>query len=163
MQHSAHLLMIQPVRFEYNTQTAANNSFQTATDARGNEVQQKAQQEFDAFIELLRAHDIDITVVKDTAIPHTPDSVFPNNWISFHDPGIICLYPMFAPNRRQERKQTVLDAIAAKFRVQEQIDFTWHEAGNRFLEGTGSMVLDRDHKIAYACLSPRTDLTVLQD
>ncbi|MFZ2783451.1 MAG: arginine deiminase-related protein [Sediminibacterium sp.] len=163
MQHSAHLLMIQPVRFEYNTQTAVNNSFQTATDARGNEVQQKAQQEFDAFIELLRAHDIDVTVVKDTAIPHTPDSVFPNNWISFHDPGIICLYPMFAPNRRQERKQTVLDAIAAKFRVQEQIDFTWHEAGNRFLEGTGSMVLDRDHKIAYACLSPRTDLTVLQD
>ena len=125
MQHSAHLLMIQPVRFEYNTQTAANNSFQTATDARGNEVQQKAQQEFDAFIELLRAHDIDITVVKDTAIPHTPDSVFPNNWISFHDPGIICLqlgnYVFIEYEKGQDRKRPAQGFPQATVVLQAQV------------------------------------------
>jgi hypothetical protein len=163
MQHSAHLLMIQPVRFEYNAETAVNNSFQNASADAGNVVQQKAQAEFDAFIAVLRSNDIDVTVVKDTPVPHTPDSVFPNNWISFHEPGTICLYPMFAANRRQERKQHVLDTLSEKFRINKQIDFTAHEAGNHFLEGTGSMVLDREHRIAYACLSPRTDLIVLED
>ncbi|MDD2791873.1 MAG: arginine deiminase-related protein [Sediminibacterium sp.] len=163
MQHSAHLLMIQPVRFEFNTETAVNNSFQTASADAGNIVQQKAQAEFDAFIALLQSNDIDVTVVKDTPVPHTPDSVFPNNWISFHEPGSICLYPMFAPNRRLERKQHVLDVLSEKFRIEEQINFTAHEAENHFLEGTGSMVLDREHRIAYACLSPRTNLRVLED
>jgi len=163
MQHSAHLLMIQPVRFEYNAETAVNNSFQTASADTGSLVQQKAQAEFDAFIALLRSKDIDVTVVQDTPAPHTPDSVFPNNWISFHEPGTICLYPMFAANRRMERKQHVLDTLSEKFRIEQQIDFTAHESENHFLEGTGSMVLDREHRIAYACLSPRTDLIVLND
>lgn len=163
MQHSAHLLMIQPVRFEYNAETAVNNSFQTISAEAANEIQQKAQAEFDAFIALLRSKDIDVTVVKDTPDPHTPDSVFPNNWISFHEPGTICLYPMFAANRRLERKQHVLDTLSEKFRIEKQIDFTAHEAENLFLEGTGSMVLDRDNRIAYACLSPRTNLIVLEN
>jgi hypothetical protein len=124
-------------------------------------VQEKALQEFDGFVTKLQAHSINVTVVQDTAEPHTPDSIFPNNWISFHSNGSICLYPMFAVNRRQERKQHVLDAINEKFTVNSTIDFTATETDNIFLEGTGSMVLDRDNQIAYACLSPRTDKGLL--
>ena len=103
-----------------------------------------------------------MTVVQDTAEPYTPDSIFPNNWISFHSDGTICLYPMFAENRRRERKPTVLLQIASKFELTNKVDFTEQEERKRFLEGTGSMVLDRAHKIAYACLSIRTDENVLQ-
>lgn len=151
--------MIRPVKFAYNAQTAVNNSFQVASN--DTTVQQKALEEFDAFVAKLRANGIDVTVVQDTPEPHTPDSVFPNNWISFHEGGNIFLYPMFAVNRRQERKQEVLDAINKKFVINNTTDFTSAEKENIFLEGTGSMVLDRDKKIAYACLSPRTDKNLL--
>jgi hypothetical protein len=152
--------MIRPVQFAYNAETAVNNSFQVASNDAS--VQEKALQEFDAFVAKLQANGIDITVVQDTAEPHTPDSIFPNNWMSLHSNGTICLYPMFAVNRRQERKQHVLDAIDEKFVVDSNIDFTGSEANNIFLEGTGSMVLDRDKQIAYACLSPRTNKDLLQ-
>ncbi|GAB2832489.1 citrulline utilization hydrolase CtlX [Ferruginibacter profundus] len=152
--------MIRPVKFAYNAQTAVNNSFQVAS--AGNDVQQKALEEFDAFVQKLQAHGIDVTVVQDTAEPHTPDSIFPNNWISFHEGGSIFLYPMFAVNRRLERKQGVLDAVNKKFIISSTTDFTAAEKDNIFLEGTGSMVLDRTKKIAYACLSPRTDKELLQ-
>lgn len=157
---TSHLLMIRPVQFAYNAETAVNNSFQVASNDVS--VQEKALQEFDGFVAKLQANGIDVTVVQDTAVPHTPDSVFPNNWISFHSNGTICLYPMFAVNRRQERKQHVLDAIDEKFVVDSNIDFTGSEVNNLFLEGTGSMVLDRDKQIAYACLSPRTDKDLLE-
>ena len=157
---TSHLLMIRPVKFAYNTETAVNNSFQVANNDAS--VQEKALQEFDGFVAKLQANGIDVTVVQDTAEPYTPDSIFPNNWISFHDNGSICLYPMFAINRRQERKQHVLDAINEKFIVDSTIDFTGSEADGIFLEGTGSMVLDRDKQIAYACSSPRTDKQLLQ-
>lgn len=157
---TSNILMIRPVQFAYNAETAVNNSFQVASNDAS--VQEKALQEFDAFVAKLQANGIDVTVVQDTAEPHTPDSIFPNNWISFHSNGTICLYPMFAVNRRQERKQHVLDAIVGKFVVDSNIDFTGSEANNVFLEGTGSMVLDRDKQIAYACLSPRTDKDLLQ-
>jgi hypothetical protein len=160
MQNTSHLLMIRPVKFAYNAQTAVNNSFQVASNDAT--VQQKALEEFDAFVNKLQAHGIDVTVVQDTAEPHTPDSIFPNNWISFHTGGGIFLYPMFAINRRQERKQHVLDAINKKFIVTSTDDLTASENDNIFLEGTGSMVLDRANKIAYACLSPRTDKNLLQ-
>jgi len=160
MQNTSHLLMIRPVKFAYNAQTAVNNSFQVAsTDST---VQQKALQEFDAFVQKLQQQGIDVTVVQDTDDPHTPDSIFPNNWISFHEGGGIYLYPMFAVNRRQERKQHVLDAINKKFIINTTTDLTTAENGNVFLEGTGSMVLDRSNKIAYACLSPRTDKQLLE-
>lgn len=153
--------MIRPVHFTYNAETAVNNSFQVAGKAV--DAQEKALNEFDAFVEKLRSNDIDVTVVDDTPDPHTPDSIFPNNWISFHNNGTIILYPMYAANRRAERKQHVLDSINKKFVTSNTIDLTNYEAQDVFLEGTGSMVLDRDNKIAYACLSPRTNKKVLED
>lgn len=159
MQHTSQLLMIQPVQFDFNAQTAVNNRFQVQSEDKA--IQEKALNEFTGFIEVLRRHGIAVTVIQDTPDPHTPDSVFPNNWISFHDNGTLLLYPMFAENRRKERKQQVLDAIGKKFQISKTIDLTAYESENLFLEGTGSMVLDRDNKIAYACLSPRTDEVVL--
>ncbi|TAF57040.1 MAG: amidinotransferase [Sphingobacteriia bacterium] len=154
MQHSQHLLMVRPVGFQFNAETAVNNSFQVASQDPA--IGQKAAAEFDGFVAKLRQKGVDVTVVNDTPQPHTPDSIFPNNWISFHGDGRICLYPMFAENRRQERKPTVLQAVNEKFQVTETIDLTGFEAEDVFLEGTGSMVLDREKKLAYACLSPRT-------
>ncbi len=159
MQNTSHLLMIRPVKFAYNAETAVNNSFQVASEDAA--VQQKALDEFDAFAEKLQANGIDVTIVQDTDEPHTPDSIFPNNWISFHSNGTIALYPMFAHNRRLERKQHVIDTIHQKFIVQHIFDLSEYEAANHFLEGTGSMVLDRDNTIAYACISPRTDKNLL--
>ncbi|MES2329571.1 MAG: arginine deiminase-related protein [Bacteroidota bacterium] len=160
MQHTSHLLMIKPVRFDFNAETAVNNLFQV--NAEDHAVQEKALREFEAFISTLRDHGIDVTVIDDTAEPHTPDSVFPNNWISFHENGTVILYPMFAANRRLERKQHVLDAIEQKFSINQMIDLSIYEKDDRFLEGTGSMVLDRENKIVYACLSPRTDAKILR-
>jgi hypothetical protein len=161
MQTTSHVLMIRPVNFNFNPETAVNNAFQSR--AGGEEAQDRALSEFDGFVNRLCGQGVDVTVVKDTALPYTPDSIFPNNWISFHADGTICLFPMYAVNRRQERKPDFLEAIAAKFRVTRKIDLSHYEKENLFLEGTGSMVLDRENKIAYACLSPRTNNTVLED
>ncbi len=160
MQTTSHILMIRPSHFDFNKETAVNNSFQINTG--DHLVPEKALNEFDQFVIKLRSYDIDVTVVQDTADPYTPDSIFPNNWISFHSEDTICLYPMFAENRRKERKQSVLDQISSKFVLTNTIDFTEQEERAIFLEGTGSMVLDREHKIAYACLSVRTDENILQ-
>lgn len=161
MQNTSRVLMIRPLHFVYNAETAVNNSFQVKGDQEN--LSQKAVAEFDALVEVLRNQGIEVTVVEDSPDPHTPDAIFPNNWISFHESGIYCLYPMFASNRRLERKGEVLDIIKNKFKYHRLIDFTGFESENRFLEGTGSMVLDRDQHIAYACLSPRTDLLVMED
>jgi len=126
-------------------------------------VQQKARQEFDDFVTVLLDNGIDVTVVEDTVLPHTPDSIFPNNWISFHNDGTLLLYPMYAVNRRAERKEHVLEKISGKFSIKKKIDLSYYENKDIFLEGTGSMVLDRDSRIAYACISPRTDEEVLVD
>jgi hypothetical protein len=161
MQTTSHLLMIKPVAFDFNAETAVNNAFQQ--QGSNQNAQQKAENEFDTFVQKLAAAGVDVTVVKDTPVPHTPDSIFPNNWISFHQDGTIVLYPMYAVNRRAERKQHVLDTICAKFKLNNTIDLSAHENNNFFLEGTGSMVLDREKKIAYACLSPRTDKKILEE
>lgn len=161
MQTTSHILMIRPVQFAFNHETAVNNAFQVAGDDAG--IQEKALQEFDAMVLLLRQNGIDVTVVDDTVLPYTPDSIFPNNWISFHEDASVVLYPMFAVNRRLERKPAVTAAIADKFALTHTVDLTVHEQESVFLEGTGSMVLDRDNKIAYACLSPRTDYFVLSE
>jgi len=161
MQTTSHILMIRPVNFGYNAETAVNNAFQVAgMDA---EAQKKALREFDDFVSVLRSNGVDVTVVQDTPEPHTPDSIFPNNWISFHNDGTVIFYPMYAANRRLERKQHVIDTVRSLFEIKSQIDLSSYESKNIFLEGTGSMVLDRDNKIAYACLSPRTDKKVLED
>lgn len=153
--------MIRPVRFGYNEETAVNNAFQVQNDDPL--VQEKALKEFDQFVKVLRENGVDVTVINDSDEPHTPDSVFPNNWVSFHDDGSILLYPMYAVSRRRERKQHVLDAVAKKFIISNKADLSFYEKENIFLEGTGSMVLDRDYKIAYACLSQRTNKKVLTD
>ena len=147
--------MIRPVNFLFNAETAVNNAFQVRSDE--NDVHQKALNEFETFVEKLRSKNIDVIVVNDSPEPHTPDSIFPNNWISFHRDGSLVLYPMFAPNRRLERKTEVIDKVRSQFRVKRTIDFSAHETEDAFLEGTGSIVLDRQRHVAYACLSPRTD------
>jgi hypothetical protein len=159
-QTTSHLLMIRPVQFTFNVETAVNNAFQSSNDTNA---QEAALKEFNDFVSLLQQNSIDVTVIDDTKEPHTPDSIFPNNWISFHDDGRIVLYPMYASNRRLERKPHVIDQLKTKFEIKSQVDLSSYENKNIFLEGTGSMVLDRENKIAYACLSQRTDLNVLKD
>lgn len=161
MQTTSHILMIRPVNFGFNAQTAVNNAFQVAGSA--SDAQQQALKEFDSFVSLLRENGVDVTVIDDTPDPHTPDSIFPNNWVSFHEQGLVCLYPMYAVNRRLERKPGVLQQLAQQFHIGRTLDFSGYEQEGLFLEGTGSMVLDREYKIAYACLSPRTDRKVLED
>ncbi len=152
--------MIRPVQFSFNAETAVNNAFQATQDTNAQEL---ALKEFDDFVAVLRNHEIDVTVIDDTKDPQTPDSIFPNNWISFHTDGTIVLYPMYAANRRLERKPHIIDRLKQTFKVEKQIDLSSFESQNLFLEGTGSMVLDRENKIAYACISERTDRDVLDD
>lgn len=149
------IMMIEPVSFGFNEETAANNYFQRKEQI--DDAQSKALVEFKRFVEQLQSHDIDVLVVQDTPSPLTPDSIFPNNWISIHEDGKMVLYPMYAKNRRMERKQTVLDAVKNNLDIHEVVDLTHFESSHKYLEGTGSMVLDRKNKIAYACISERTD------
>jgi hypothetical protein len=155
MQTTSHLLMIRPVDFKFNEQTAGNNKFQVASASA--DVQQQALTEFDSFVDLLRKNEVDVTVIDDTLEPATPDSIFPNNWVSFHADGEVILYPMFSENRRAERREDILHTVSEKFKVTKVTDLSTHEAQDIFLEGTGSLVLDRDNKIAYACISIRTN------
>ncbi len=159
METASQLLMIRPVQFGYNPQTAINNHFQRNT---ADSIQAEALKEFDGLVSLLQKNKIAVWVLNDTLYPQTPDSIFPNNWISFHDDNSMVLYPMFAENRRLERKSTILEPLKKKFRINTIHDLTVYERENRFLEGTGSMVLDRKNKIAYACLSPRTDQSLFE-
>lgn len=154
MQTTDTVLMIEPVAFGYNEQTAVNNYFQVQQE--GN-VQEKALREFNSFVEKLRSKGINVITIKDTISPKTPDSIFPNNWVSFHRDGKVVLYPMFAENRRLERRQDILEQIKSQFKVEEIIDFSASERDNRFLEGTGSMIFDHDNKIAYGSVSLRLD------
>ena len=155
------LMMVRPVCFGYNEETASNNHFQHHPREKG--VQEYALEEFDGMVRLLREHDIPVMVVEDTPEPRTPDSIFPNNWFSTHSDGTLVLYPMFAPNRREERRPEVIRAIRKAAGTVRTVDLTaWEEKGE-FLEGTGSLVLDRKSLTAYACRSPRTSESVLDD
>jgi len=153
------ILMIRPVAFRMNEQTAVNNYYQKVIDALvPATVNAMAQQEFDAFVAKLTAVGVDVIVVEDTLNPDTPDSIFPNNWISFHENGDVALYPMFAENRRQERREEILDILEEKeFFIENIVDYTSAEEDGYFLEGTGSIVLDRANGKAYCALSPRAD------
>ncbi|WP_026710279.1 citrulline utilization hydrolase CtlX [Flavobacterium filum] len=153
------ILMIRPVAFRMNEQTAVNNYYQKVLEnTTPSTVNAKAQNEFDAFVEKLRKVGVNVIVVEDTLDPDTPDSIFPNNWISFHENGDVTLYPMFAENRRAERREDILDILEDKgFVINEIMDYTSAEEDGFFLEGTGSIVLDRDNGKAYCALSPRAD------
>ncbi|HKO76957.1 MAG TPA: arginine deiminase-related protein [Flavobacterium sp.] len=153
------ILMIRPVAFRMNEQTAVNNYYQKVLEGLlPATVNAKAQQEFDVFVEKLRAVGVDVTVVDDIENADTPDSIFPNNWISFHENGDVALYPMFAENRRQERREDILDILEEKgFVINNIMDYTSAEEDGFFLEGTGSLLLDRENGKAYCALSPRAD------
>jgi len=153
------ILMIRPVAFRMNEQTAVNNYYQKVIDGLlPATVNAKAQQEFDAFVAKLKSVGVDVIVVEDTLNPDTPDSIFPNNWISFHENGDIALFPMFAENRRLERREDILDILEEKgFIIENIMDYTSAEEDNFYLEGTGSILLDRANGKAYCALSPRAD------
>jgi hypothetical protein len=157
------LLMIRPVNFGFNPETASSNAFQNEAFGLENKdtAQEKALLEFDTFVGKLKIAGIEVLVIEDTLEPATPDSIFPNNWISFHETGTIITYPMQAINRRLERRKDIIESISQKFNTTENFDLSYFEQENKHLEGTGSMVLDRQKKLAYACLSPRTNKEVL--
>ncbi|MBG8552005.1 citrulline utilization hydrolase CtlX [Hymenobacter guriensis] len=164
MQSARTVFMVRPARFGFNTETAESNYFQNAIrEASGEEIQRRARAEFDGVVAALRAHGVRVLVFEDTPAPHTPDSIFPNNWLTLHPDGRVLLYPMCAPNRRLERRPDILAALQEQFAVTEVIDLSGSERQNRFLEGTGSIIFDHLHRVAYACLSPRTDAALFQE
>ena len=156
--------MVRPANFGFNTETAANNAFQTDDKSLTiNEIQHRAVQEFDKMVEILRGRAVHVLVGEDSLSPVKTDAIFPNNWITCHDDGTMVLYPMFAPSRRLERSETIQEQLQEAFKVKKRIHFEHYEAVERYLEGTGSMILDRQNEICYACLSPRTDRVLLDE
>jgi hypothetical protein len=163
-QSAATVLMVRPASFGFNPQTAASNAFQQSPAAAADEeAQVEVLREFDALAEALQRAGVSVLVAADSLEPAKPDAIFPNNWVSFHSDGTVALYPMLAPNRRLERRDAILEQVVREggFRVSRTVDLTHREQEDKYLEGTGSVVLDRAHRIAYACVSPRTDLDVL--
>jgi len=160
------IMMIKPVGFRYNEQTAVNNYYQKVLDnLTDDQTQEKALNEFNSFVDKLRNVGVNVVVIEDTEFPDTPDSIFPNNWVSFHSNAIIGLYPMCAENRRDERREDIFDALVDEhgFTIEGIKDFTEFEDHHKYLEGTGSMVLDHVNKICYAAISIRTDeIAVMQ-
>jgi len=161
MQTTNKVFMVRPIAFNYNEQTAINNKFQTKSNISN--INDLATKEFDNYVQLLKENGVQVIVVNDTLNPHTPDSIFPNNWFSTHSEGKLVYYSMFAPNRRSERKSSFIAEIKKHVKADIEIDFTPFETENIFLEGTGSMVLDRDNKIVYACNSIRTSKVLIDE
>lgn len=157
------VLMIRPARFESNPETAKSNRFQGRSGVSPDRQHAAAIEEFEGLAVALEACGIKVLRFDDTPEPHTPDAIFPNNWVSFHGDGTVVLYPMEAPSRRQERRQDIIESLVSDYcyAVRQVIDLSHHEQAGHFLEGTGSMVLDRSNRIAYACLSTRTHLDPL--
>jgi hypothetical protein len=159
------VLMVRPRAFGFNAETALTNTFQRADALDAAAAQARALQEFDALARALGGEGIGVCVAEDSAAPMKPDAVCPNNWVSFHPCGTLVLYPMAAASRRPERRQAVIDAVISRFgfRLTHLLDLSWHEAEGRFLEGTGSLVLDHVNRLAYACASPRTDPELVRE
>jgi hypothetical protein len=164
-QNTNNILMIRPVAFAMNAETARDNHYQNQeAGISNNQAQEAALKEFDDFVSKLRGAGMNVIVVADTPEPPTPDSIFPNNWVSFHENGMVVLYPMAAENRRTERRDDILQRMKDEgFMINETLDYSTSETDGFFLEGTGSLVLDRENMIAYACLSQRTNETLLND
>jgi hypothetical protein len=164
MQVPTTVVMVRPASFGFNPDTAKTILFQReATDSSRRDVERRARIEFDILAGRLRDAGVDLIIFDDKEELHTPDAVFPNNWISFHDDGTVVLYPMFAPSRRPERRRDIIEKLQSSgFVVSRTVDLTHHENDGRFLEGTGSVVFDYVHRRAYGTLSPRTDSGVLE-
>jgi len=163
LQTTNSILMIRPINFRMNEQTAVNNYYQKVLDnILPSSVNAKAQKEFDAYVEKLKSFGVHVIVISDEENTDTPDSIFPNNWISFHENGTVGLYPMFAKNRRLERREDILDKLEEEgFIIKTTIDYSDAEKHDVFLEGTGSLLLDRINRKAYCALSPRADEDLL--
>jgi hypothetical protein len=156
------ILMVRPANFGFNEETASNNAFQTRDDQTEQHlIRKQACTEFDRFVEALRDAGVRVLVAEDTLNPVKPDAVFPNNWVTFHEDGTVVTYPMYAQLRRLERREDILEQIADSFEVKRRIHLEGSEADEIYLEGTGSMILDRPNRLVYACLSPRTDELLL--
>jgi len=162
MQIAHTILMIRPASFCFNAETAATNCFQRKSSLSTIELQQKAAMQFDVMVETLRSSGIDVLVIDDTADPHKPDAIFPNNWLSTNASGVVSVFPMQAARRRLEKREDIIAMLSQKFLVNEVQDWSVHEKEEEFLEGTGSMVIDHQHKIIFACLSPRTHKEVIE-
>lgn len=161
-QSTGHVVMIRPKHFGFNIETAGSNVFQSNdTSLSSEDVSRRAVDEFDLFVDLLREHGIEVLVIEDSDEPFKPDAIFPNNWFSTHEDGALITYPMFSPARRHERREEVIGEIGLHYEIGKRYSFEQYEENEQFLEGTGSLVLDRVNGIAYACLSPRTDLELL--
>lgn len=156
------ILMVRPAAFGFNEETAANNYFQSNPGIDKEQLQQKALAEFDSMVQTLRSHGITVLVIEDSKEPPKPDAIFPNNWLSTSPGGVLSVFPMYAPSRRIEKRDEILDQLAKEFVIREVQDWGEYEAEGRFLEGTGSMVIDHDNKMIYACVSERTSLPVLE-
>ncbi len=154
--------MIRPAAFGFNPQTATDNLFQQRTGVSSEALQQNALAEFDNMAGLLQKNGIDVLVIEDTPTPVKPDAVFPNNWISTSPNGKVFVYPMYAPVRRHEKRDDIIKTLKKKFNVKDFQDWSEFEAEGRFLEGTGSMVMDHDNKMIYAAISERTNIAVLE-
>ena len=154
--------MVRPAAFGFNEETAANNYFQTNPGIGKEVLQQKALAEFDNMVQLRRNEEVDVLVIDDTKEPPKPDALFPNNWLSTSPNGTVSVFPMYAPNRRAEKRDDILQQLARHFVVKDVQDWSEYEAEGRFLEGTGSMVIDHDNKMIYAAVSERTNLSVLE-
>ncbi len=161
-QTASTILMIRPASFGFNAETAANNVFQGSVTMNEHEVQKQAVQEFDDFVTLLRSYKINVVVIEDTPYPIKPDAVFPNNWFCTLQDGTVATFPMFAANRRIEVRSDLIQTLKDNFIVTNTEDWTTYDAEKLYLEGTGSMIIDHQNKIIYACLSPRTDKGLLQ-
>src|SRR5690606_9352106 len=152
------VLMVRPAAFRMNEETAVNNFFQEDIQIRNEEINEKAQKEFDAFVDLLRSRGVKVVVVEDKKEHDTPDSIFPNNWVSFHEDGTTVIYPMFAENRRRERRMEIFEQLETEgFKIEEVLDYTGAEEEGVFLEGTGSMIRDRVNRKGYCSVSARAD------
>ena len=163
-QTTSNILMVRPSNFGFNEETAQNNAFQTKDESLSQEqISEKARVEFDIFVETLRGQGVNVVVADDSATPVKPDAVFPNNWVTMHADGTMILYPMFAQARRLERDENIIQLIENQFVVKTKIHLEQYESVEKYLEGTGSMILDRANEIVYACLSVRTDLALLDE
>ncbi|WP_026951456.1 citrulline utilization hydrolase CtlX [Algoriphagus mannitolivorans] len=157
MQTTPNLIMIRPASFGFNAETAKNNFYQKEDGRSQEEIRRLSREEFDGFVALLRDQGVKVLVLEDSVLPTKTDAVFPNNWFSTHRDGKVILYPMFSPNRRLERRKEIFESLMQQgFRINEIIDLSFFEESGQFLEGTGSMVMDHDQKVIYACYSERT-------
>lgn len=163
-QTTNHILMVHPAHFGFNPETAASNAFQIQDlSPKPEDISRSAVEEFDAFVASLRSEGVDVIVVQDTDQPVKPDAVFPNNWVTFHEDGTVVTFPMLSEARRLERREDILQSLGERFEISRRIHLEAYEQQGKFLEGTGSMIIDRLNGLVYACASPRTNPDLLAE